>query len=67
MSSALASGLGKASNMSNRLVKFSNMLSKGRNTASATVGKVYSAKVPFYADSITKVIMMVILIAVLLF
>ena len=40
------------------------MLSKGRNTASATVGKVYSAKVPFYADSITKVIMMVILIAV---
>ena len=40
------------------------MLSKGRNTATATVGKIYSAKVPFYADSITKVIMMVILIAV---
>ena len=68
MANAVASGLGKASNLSNNLVgKAGNMFSKGKNTATAAVGKVYRTdpvKIPYYNDIITKVIMMVILLAI---
>lgn len=65
MSNAFVSGIGKAANLSNKFVgKAGNVLSKSRNTAKATVGRVYETKITYYNDIISKFIIMIILLAI---